>query len=91
MNHDEMLSRLKLTEAEFRELLSKFSEFVESLNERQGDLVTASMPTLVQAAASFGPDVDPEDLARLLREFADDGVVIVMNMRAIYDEDLDRR
>jgi hypothetical protein len=68
MNQEEMLKELGVSRREFDDLLTKFHGFVGSLDERQQAVVKRSLPTITEAAASFGPDVKPDDLRRLFKE-----------------------
>ena len=62
MTHDDMLKKMGLTHDEHKDLLSKFSAFHGSLNDNQKKVMARSMPTLEQAAKSFGPGVTPQHL-----------------------------
>jgi hypothetical protein len=66
MTRDEMLKRMKLTDEEFKDLIHKFRNFNNSLNEHQREVVTRSLPTVAVAAKSFGPDVTAGELEKLL-------------------------
>jgi hypothetical protein len=68
MDRDEMLEKLGVSYEEFRDLLAKLSRLYASLNHRQQVVVRCSMPTLVEAAATFGPDVSAADLERFLEQ-----------------------
>ncbi len=65
MNPDEMLKELNLSRGELHELLAKFGAFLESLDERQRHAVRRSLPTLAEAVAAFGAEVDPAELLKL--------------------------
>jgi hypothetical protein len=65
MTREEMLKRMRLTEEELHHLLKAFRKFYTSLNQRQQAVVKRSLPSLDQAAKSFGPDVKPPDIVRL--------------------------
>jgi hypothetical protein len=68
MNHDEMLRKLGLTEAQYRDLMDKFLKFCQGLDEDQKKLVRHNLPSLEQAAKSFGPDVSVEDFKKFVGE-----------------------
>jgi hypothetical protein len=65
MNPDEMLKALDLSQGQLHELLAKFSAFLELLDERQRHAVRRSLPTLAEAVAAFGAEVDPAELLKL--------------------------
>jgi hypothetical protein len=66
MTREEMLKRSGLTEAEFRDILSKFRAFVDSLNHAQRAAVERWLPSAERIAASFGPALTREKLAENL-------------------------
>jgi hypothetical protein len=61
MTRREMLEKLGLTEEEYADLMKKTLGFCKSLNEAQKRVVKSSLPSLEEAARSFGPDVSVED------------------------------
>lgn len=63
---EELLRRLGLTDKELRDFLSKFMAFYRSLNEPQKRVIERTLPTLEQAARSFGPDVTVQDIEALV-------------------------
>lgn len=65
MNRSEMLKRMGLSEQELKELLEHFRHFYKRLNDRQKAVVRRSLPTLEQAAKSFGPDVTSGQMQEL--------------------------
>jgi hypothetical protein len=65
MTRKEMLERSGLTEKEFFDLTHKFKAFHDSLNPAQRAAVQRSLPTVAEAAASFGPTVTPDQLDEL--------------------------
>jgi hypothetical protein len=65
MTPDLMLKELGVSQKELDELLAKFHAFLESLDERQRAVVKRSLPTLAEALAAFGPDVNRDDLLKL--------------------------
>jgi hypothetical protein len=66
MNPDEMLKELGLSRNELNDTLAKFHSFLASLDKRQHAAVTRSLPTMAEAVAAFGPDVNADDLRKLL-------------------------
>lgn len=64
MNRDEMLKKLRLTEAQYRDLMAKYVTFCKSLDNSQKRVVRHNMPKLEKAAKSFGPDVTVEDFKK---------------------------
>jgi hypothetical protein len=65
MTRKEMLEKSGLTEQEFFDLTHKFRTFSDSLNQAQRAAVARSLPTMNEAAASFGPTVTAEKLDEL--------------------------
>ena len=63
MTKDEMLKKSGLSEAEFRELVSKFKAFLDQLNPTQREAVNRWLPSANKIAASFGPALTVEQLA----------------------------
>jgi hypothetical protein len=77
MNHDEMLRKLGLNDVQFRDLLAKLNKLMLSLDTKQRDVVTSSLPTLSEAARSFGPGVSESDLEAFLEEaWPADGIAV---------------
>jgi hypothetical protein len=66
MNEHTFLLSMRLSRAEFYDLIDKFLRLLDDLNEAQRVVVINSLPRLWDAARSFGPDVDPEDLFALM-------------------------
>jgi len=64
MSHEEMLKKLGLTEAQHRDLMTKLLHFCRSLDDSQKKVVKDNLPTLEEAARSFGPDVSVEDFKK---------------------------
>lgn len=64
MTREEMLKKLRLTEAEYTDLISQFLKFTGNLDEAQKRVVRHNMPKLEKAARSFGPDVTVEDFKK---------------------------
>lgn len=64
MNRDEMLRKLGLTDAQYRDLMGKLLTFCQSLDDSQKRVVRHNLPNLEEAARSFGPDVSVEDFKR---------------------------
>ena len=77
MTHDEMLKGLNLSHEELVELLTKFRDFHSSLNPRQQQVIKSSLPSTVDAAKTFSPDVKPEDLQQLLDDSGGSGVAMM--------------
>ncbi len=65
-----MLKQLGVSQQQFKDLLQKFQNFHNSLDEQQRKVVQSSMPNLKQAAAAFGPDVKEDDLHQLFESDA---------------------
>jgi hypothetical protein len=76
MTKEEFLSRLGLSSHEFRELVRKFIHFLDRLTEAERAAVLRSMPTIAEAARSFGPDVTSDELGNILKEILE-GIDIV--------------
>src|SRR5271163_4433045 len=68
MDRDTMLKELNLTDGEFRDLLAKLSRLYATLNRQQQAVVKCSTPTLVEAAATFSPQVSVADLEEFLKQ-----------------------
>ena len=69
MTHEEMLKKLGLTGVQFRDLLQKYENFMNSLDADQQAVIKSSWPSLAQAAASFGPGATEADLLGLVEHF----------------------
>jgi len=67
MTHEEMLKKLGLTDQQFRDLLKKHSDFLNSLDPAQQAVIKRSTPTLAHAAASFGPGASETDVSDMLK------------------------
>jgi hypothetical protein len=76
MTKQEFLEGLGLSSEEFRDLMQKFGDFVESLNEAQQGVVRRSMPTVAETSRSFGPKMTPKDLERVLAGLGDNEFVM---------------
>jgi hypothetical protein len=77
MTHDEMLKKLGLNEQQFRDLLARLHDLMLSLDPQQRIVVTSSLPTLAEAARSFGPNVSESDLEEFLEEaWPADGIAV---------------
>jgi hypothetical protein len=66
MTRKEMLEKSGLTEDEFQDLVQKFVAFHHSLNTPQRDAIERSLPTVAEAAATFGPGVTAEHLGKAI-------------------------
>jgi hypothetical protein len=66
MRHDELLGHLGLSREQLRDLLKRFHDFFESLDERQREVVKRSLPSLKEASDSLGADIDEAGLLKLL-------------------------
>jgi hypothetical protein len=86
MTHADMLQHLGMTDSEFRDLLAKFAAFSSALSSNQRRLVTTSLPSMAEAAASFGTDLSEEDLAAFLADFTPSDAVFTNNMRCCVKE-----
>lgn len=65
MTRDEMLKRMGLTSDGLNDLLKQYREFHDKLKPEQQSVLKRSLPSLEDAAKSFGPDVTPKDLQDL--------------------------
>ena len=72
MNRPDMLAVLGLSDSEFTDMLQKFNAFLNTLNANQRAVIQNSVPSVSQAAASFGPDVSTADVQYLVSEGMDD-------------------
>jgi hypothetical protein len=70
MSHEEMLRQLRLTEVQFRDLLQRYANFMNSLDADQKAVIKSTSPSLAQAAASFGPGASEADLLSLVERFS---------------------
>jgi hypothetical protein len=66
MTREEMLKKSGLTEPEFRDLVKKFKDFHSSLKPAQRAAVDRWLPSAERIAASFGPALTREMLAKNL-------------------------
>lgn len=66
MTREEMLKRSGLTEAEFKELVHKFKNFLDSLKPAQREAVDRWLPSAEKIASSFGPAITAEHLTKNL-------------------------
>lgn len=66
MTHDDMIAKMGLSTEEHRDLMIKFAAFHNSLNANQQRVMERSMPTLEQAAQSFGPGVTTQHIQSLM-------------------------
>ena len=73
MTHDEMLKGLNLKHDELVDLLTKFESFHSSLNPQQQQVINSSLPSAVDAAKSFSPNVTPQNLQQLLSDSSTSG------------------
>lgn len=64
MTHREMIAKLGLTEAQYRDLMANFLTFCRTLDDAQKRVVRHNMPKLEEAARSLGPDVSVEDFQK---------------------------
>lgn len=71
MTHDELLASLGLSGAQLSDTLQKFHNFFQSLDDQQKAVVQKSIPSLTEAANSFGPDVQESELRSLLEDYVD--------------------
>jgi hypothetical protein len=72
MSHDEMIRRLGLKDQQdLKDLLSKYTTFVKGLSPAQQLVLKRSLPSVEEAAASFGPDVTADDLQKFFDEHCD--------------------
>ena len=83
MTKREFLDQLGLSNEEFRDLIRKFVHFLEPMNEAQRDAVRRSMPTIAEAAKSFGPDVTQDSLGEMLVEILEGIDFVVLGCHSI--------
>lgn len=67
MNREDMLKQLGVSQQQLQDLMQKFQTFFSSLDTQQQQVVKASMPTVKQAAAAFGSEVNEADLLDLFK------------------------
>lgn len=77
MTHDEMLKGLNLKHDELVDLLTKFESFHSSLNPQQQQVINSSLPSAVDAAKSFSPNVTPQNLQQLLSDSSTSGTAMM--------------
>ena len=65
MTRSQMLKQMGLTEHQFKHLMESFSKFYNGLDAAQKAVVRRSLPSLAQAAKTFGPDVQPGEMMDL--------------------------
>ena len=65
MNREEMLKKLGVSSEELDDFVRKYHHFLSTLDARQRDLITRSLPTVHQAMKAFGPDVKEDELVKL--------------------------
>lgn len=68
MTREEMLSKLGIGDADFRDYLTKVAAFRSSLNANQLAFFNRTLPTVSQVAAAFGPGVTTSDIESLSAE-----------------------
>jgi hypothetical protein len=68
MTREEMLSKMGIGDADFRDFLTKLSAFRNSLNPAQQKFFDGSKPTVDQVAKSFGPGATAGDVEKLFAE-----------------------
>lgn len=83
MTKREFLDQLGLSSEEFRDLIQRFVYFLEPMNEAQRNAVRRSMPTIAEAARSFGPKVTQERLGEILVEILDGIDFVVLGCHSI--------
>jgi hypothetical protein len=66
MNRDQLLKHLGLSAHQLDDLLKKFHDFFNSLDEQQKHVVRRSVPSLKDASDSFGTAVNEHELLELL-------------------------
>ena len=91
MTKQEFLNEVGLSNDEIRDLMQKFVCFLEPLSEAQRDAVHRSLPTIAEAARSFGPDVTRERLSEILKEILEGIDYVMLNCHAIRVMNLDPR
>jgi hypothetical protein len=68
VTRDEMLEKLGIGDADFRDYLNKVSAFRNSLNTNQLALFHRTLPSVSQLAAVFGSDAAESDIEGLFAE-----------------------
>ncbi|MGC2619304.1 MAG: hypothetical protein WA414_09710 [Acidobacteriaceae bacterium] len=68
MTREEMLSKMGISDADFRDYLTKLTAFRASLNPAQQAFFDRGKPTVAQAAHAFGPGATAEDVEKLFAE-----------------------
>lgn len=68
MTREEMLSKLGISDQDFRDFLTKLATFRSSLNPAQLALYHRALPTVDQVAQAFGPDASIQDVENLFAE-----------------------
>jgi hypothetical protein len=91
MTKREFLDQLGLSSEEFRDLMQKFVYFLEPMNEAQRDAVRRSMPTITEAASSFGPNVTQERLGEILVEILEGIDFVVLGCHSFKTMNLNPR
>ena len=65
MDRQRLLKRLRLTQPELDDLLTKWRNLHKSLNAAQRKVIDASLPDTKTALKTFGPDCTEKDLLDL--------------------------
>ena len=72
-----ILMKIGLTDAELRDMQTKFHHYAASLNPKQIKSLVASMPTAKQAAKTLGPDITADELEKFIRAHAPHDATVV--------------
>jgi len=91
MTKQEFLDEVGLSTHEFRDLIQKFVDFLEPLNEAQKDAIHRSLPTIAEAARSMGPNVTEQRLGEILGEILEGIDYVTLNCHSISVMNLDPR
>jgi len=68
MTREQMLSKMGISDQDFRDFLTKLAAFRNSLNPAQLAFFHRSMPTVDQVAQAFGSDASIQDVNNLFAE-----------------------
>jgi hypothetical protein len=87
VTHQDMLDGLDLTQDELNDLLEKLSTLHESLNLKQQAALRRSLPSMTDAAATFGPGVNEDRLKAFFDQASTQPVVSPINHHTLNPSD----
>jgi hypothetical protein len=67
MTDDELLKAMGLSDEELRDLLARTDAFFQELGRSERKVVKETMPSIAEAAKTFGRDVTPAELTKFLK------------------------